>query len=461
MKRPRSSLQAIIVGGNAAGLSAASKLKRMCPSARVLVFEQGADISYSNCGIPYLIEGVVREAAHLIQVPPADWSTRRGIDVFTRHKVLAIDRKAMTLTVLQLDTLKEQTLAYDRLLIATGAQPVRPAWAGMDAPNVFTLRNLEDARRLHHFLRPGRNRVAVIGSGYLGLEMTSAFVALGYQVSLIEKAHRIAPSWHERIAERIAAVLQDRGVRLLTGVTVEGFESDEQQLAKRVRFAGTNQAHPADAFIVAVGIRPNNLLAREAGLRLGSAGAIEVDATQRTSDAAIFAAGDCAETTHQLTGEKFWMPLGTTANKQGRIAGENMAGGRRTFRGVLGTAALKLLDLELARTGLTAEQASRRRIEAETVVIQAPDIAGYLPGNKESTVVLYVHRRTGQVLGAEMAGYHGTAKRIDVLATAIAARMTIEQVAELDLTYAPPFAPVWDPILIAANQALKRYRRSG
>lgn len=447
----------VIIGGNAAGLAAASKIRRLQPTARVRVFEKGPDVSYSNCGIPFLLEGRVAKAGDLIHYSPARLLEQRGLEVFIGHQVLGIDRKKRTVTVRNLETLRDFEVAYDRLLLATGAEPIRPPGYGFESPNVFTLRSLQDGRALHSHVKAHR-RAVVVGAGYLGLEIAAALRARGMEVVIVERRRRPLAEWHAAISERVLAELQAAGIQFVAETTIEGLEVEPNGTAVAARVAGDGRVLRGEVFVLAVGVRPAVSLAREAGLALGETGAIAVDPTLRTSDTSVFAAGDCAETRHLLTGKPYWHPFGTTANKQGRVAGENMTGGHRTFPGVLGTSALALFDLEVARTGLTVQQAHSMRLEIESVVVHASDIAGYLPGKKQATVVLHVKRRDGRLLGAEMAGYHGIGARIDVLAAAITAGMTVEGLAQLDLAYAPPIAPVWDPILIAANEAIKRLR---
>ncbi len=445
---------AVIVGGNGAGLSAGSKIKRLRPSARVLVFEKGPHVSYANCGIPFWLAGDISENA-LILLSPDTLQQKRGIDVFTRHEVISIDRKAGSVRVRHCETLREFEVAYDRLLIATGARPRLPAWAIAETQNLFSLRALTDGQALRQALTSDARKVAVIGGGYLGLEMAMVFRRRGHDVVLLEQAPRILPAFHSEISERTKQYLRQQDIAVITGVQPDEPTYDGPRL-RSLRLLPDYREIQADVFFLAAGIAPNVDLARAAGLQLGPTGAIAVDDTLRTSDAQIFAAGDCIEVRHRLTGKPVWLPFGPAANRQGRIAGANMAGERQRYAGALGTSAVTIGELEVARTGLTVSQAERHFGSVESVVVQAHDIAGYMPGEKRATVALIFRKRDGRLLGAEMAGFHGIGKRIDMLATALQAGMDVRQLAELDLSYTPTIAPVWDPVLIAANAAVKK-----
>lgn len=449
-----SSFTAVIIGGNGAGLSAASKIKRLRPSARVLVFEKGPHVSYANCGIPFWLAGDVPQN-NLILLSPETLQQKRGIDVFPRHEVIAIDRRAGAVQVRHCETLREFKVAYDRLLIATGARPRLPDWAIAEAENVFTLRDLQSGQALKQALSGSLNRIAVLGGGYLGLEMAMVFRRRGLETVVLEQAARILPGFHEAISAHVQAYLERQGVTVITGLQ-PGEPRYQGPRLQSVRLSPEGRNIQADGFFMATGIVPNVELAQTAGLQLGSSGAIAVDDTLRTSDPRIFAAGDCIEVRHRMTDEPVWLPFGPAANKQGRIAGANMAGERQRYAGALGTSAVTIGELEVARTGLTLPEAQRRFNPVEHVFVQTQDIAGYMPGEKQATVVLIFRKRDGRLLGAEMAGFHGIGKRIDVLATALQAGLDVRQLAELDLSYTPTIAPVWDPILIAANAAVKK-----
>ncbi len=453
MQMRQKSFTAIIIGGNAAGLSAASKIKRLRPSARVLVFEKGPDVSYGNCGIPAMLEGRISHSDLLLHSAEA-LRRKRGLEVYPLHEGIAIRRKERAVVVRNLQTGRVFEEQYDRLLISTGAAPRLPDWLPATLENVFTLRSLEDGRRLQTALSRNSLRATVLGGGYLGIEIAAALRTRKAKVVLIEQAPRLLPSYHPAIAERVQAHLLQLGIGLHVGNPAVDFRPGGLNRIAAVRLASGLEIE-TDILVAATGARPNVQLAREADLPLGATGAIAVDEFLRTRDPDIFAAGDCIEVPHRLTGKKVWMPFGPAANRQGRIAGENMAGGRIAFPGVFGTSAFSVAGLQVARTGLGPAEAPAR---SETVVVQTRDLAAYIPGEKHATVVLTFRKLDGRLLGGQIAGYHGVAQRIDVLVAALHAGLTLKDLAQMDFGYHPEMAPVWDPLLVAANAGLKLLR---
>ncbi|MCC9078255.1 FAD-dependent oxidoreductase [Litorilinea aerophila] len=454
-----SSSTMVIIGGDAAGMSAASKIRRECPDTHVIVFEKGEHISYSACGMPYWIGGVVDSDRRLLVLTVDAARKRRGIDVRTHHEVVAIDPVRREVTVRQLGDGTSFQQPYDLLLIATGASPARPPIPGLDLPGVFTLRSLSHAQQIYHFLESRQPRRAVIiGGGYIGLEMAEAFRDRELEVTVVEMLPQILPNFDPEMVEEVAAHVQQQGVTIHTGTRVTAIQQDNPGLAVVTEEAGTL---PADLVLVATGVRPNGELARQAGLRMGQTGAIWVDDHMRTSDEHIYAAGDCVEHYHLVLEENAWIPLATSANKGGRVAGENMAGGDARFPGILGTAVVKVFDYTVAVTGVT-EQAARASGKfgeqgewVGSAVITNDDKAGYWPGAEPLKVKLVFDRRDGRVLGGQLAGKAGVNKRIDIVATAITARMTVADVGMLDLSYAPPYSHPYDPVQICANVALR------
>jgi len=449
-------MRIVIVGGVAAGMSAASQAKRRDRGAEVVVLERGPWISYSACGMPYNVGTPSRSVEDLVIVSPEAAARDRGLDVRTRREVLAIDPANRRLRVRTLGYGAEEELAWDALVVATGASAIRPPWPGLDLPGVFVLRELTDAAAMKAHLagRPAR-RAVVVGAGYIGLEMADALRGLGLEVVVLEKQPQVLPGWSGEIAAVAAAELGKHGIRVETGVSVAGVE----RAGEALRVRSDRGDHDAELVVVAVGVRPNVGLARAAGIALGASGAIAVDDRQRTSVAGIWAAGDCAEAPHLVTGRPAWIPLGTTANKAGKVAGANAAGGDERFAGIAGTAGFKLLDLQVARTGIDAAEAARLGLDPVTAVSQHHSRGKSYPGDVPVTTLVTAERGTGRLLGAQMAGADAIAKRIDVFATALTARLTIAQVEDLDLSYAPPFAPVYDPVLIAATVARKAVER--
>ncbi|RIK55937.1 MAG: hypothetical protein DCC57_04290 [Chloroflexi bacterium] len=448
----------VIIGGDAAGMSAAAKLKREQPDAEVIVFERGPHISYSACGMPYWIGGVIPSDRQLVILTPEVARKRRGIDVRIFHEVTRIDPAGHTVYGRRTDTGEQFSQPYAKLAIATGARAAKPPIRGVDLPGVFTLRSLSDGQRIHAYIADhAPKRAVVIGGGYIGVEMVEALRNLSMEVHLVELLPQIMPNFDPEMAEPVAAHIVEKGVAVRTGLKVEAIEQTGDSL--RVLTNAADGSIDADLVIVATGVQPNAELAAAAGLQLSVAGAIQVDAAMRTSDPDIYAAGDCVAHYHLVLEEPAWIPLATSANKGGRIAGDNMAGGQETFPGILGSAVVKVFDYTMATTGITESEARRSNRfgrDGEFVgsaVIENPDKAGYWPGAETLTVKLVFDRRNGRVLGGQLVGKAGVNKRIDIIATAITARMTVTDIGLLDLSYAPPYSPTYDPIQIAANVA--------
>ena len=445
----------LVIGGVAGGMSAASSFKRLKPEAEAIVFERDAHISYGACSLPYYIADVVKDINDLIGFTPETAKRQRDIDVRIRHEVETIDPDSQKISVRDLDGNTVEELSYDHLVIATGGMPIVPPFGGVDLENIFTIRNIGDGLAIKRFIDENApKRAVIVGGGYIGMEMTESLHARGIQVTVIEKMDRVLGSMDAEITKIVEAKLADKGVALHKETSVESFTGDG-----RVEMVVTDKGEfPADFVILAVGVRPNTVLAEKAGIALGFRGAIAVDSHMRTDKPNIYAAGDCAETLHLVTGKKTYIPLGSTANKQGRVAGENAGGRATTFEGVVGTAVTKIFDLEVARTGLTSLDAEREGLDYFSSTITGRSRASAYPAGKPVTVTLVAEKGTGRLLGAQMAGAEGVAHRIDTLATALYHESTLEDVARLDLAYAPPFATVWDPILIAANVALKKVK---
>ena len=449
----------VIVGGVAAGMSAASQAKRRSPQARVMVFERGAHISYGACGMPYNIEDPGRSMEDLVVLTPTAAREERGIELFLRHEVVSIDPAAHSLRVRDLARGEERTEAYDALVLATGASAVRLPLPGFDLPGVTVLRELEDGVLLKRLLAEGRKRAAIIGAGYIGMEMAHVLTARGLEVTVLEKLPQILPGWGQETVALVLEELKGHGVAVHTGVTVTGAEAGpEGHVARVLTDAGPVEA---DLVLQAVGVRPNVRLAADAGLRIGETGAIWVNQYQQTSHESVWAAGDCAEASHRVLRRNAWIPLGTTANKQGRVAGANAIGAGQRFAGIVGTAGFKVFDLEVARSGLGLEQARAEGFEPVSVTIRQRSRAHGYPGGTPVQVTLLADGPTGVLLGAELVGREGAALRANVIAAALASHMTVADLQGLDLVYAPPFAPVWDPLLVAANQLIKKTGRRG
>ncbi|MEY8354504.1 FAD-dependent oxidoreductase [Lachnospiraceae bacterium 54-53] len=449
----------VIIGGTAAGLSAASKAKRLNPGLEIRVFEKSGYISYGACGLPYFVGGLIEEPERLISLTVEQMREKRDIPAYTHHEVIKISREEKKVLVKNLDDGTVNWHAYDKLVIATGARPIKPDIEGIDAKGIHYLRTVEDGIRLKHTLleAEGESKSVIAGGGFIGLETAAEIAGTGTEVTLLESGSRLLPFLEESFSQQLLDTLRDHGVRVLLGEALERIESENGYAAAAVTDKG--KALKADLILISAGVRPNTELAEEAGIELGVRKAIRVTDYMETSDPSIWACGDCAEARHIITGKPVYIPLGTTANKQGRTAGDNLAGRRESFAGVLGSVVTKVFDQYIACTGLTGEQAEEEGYEVESVSITKADKASYYPGAGENRIRLLFDRITGKLLGAQAMGSESVAGRINVLAAAITAGMTVEEVSQLDLVYAPPVAPVYDPILIAASQAVKKVKK--
>jgi NADPH-dependent 2,4-dienoyl-CoA reductase/sulfur reductase-like enzyme len=443
----------LVIGATAAGLSAASKAKRSLPDLDVLVFEKTGYVSYGSCGFPYFIGGLIRKAEDLVSLTVEELRDKRGIGVLVRHEVTKIDRDRKQLEVRNLDNGESFTRGYDYLVIATGAAALLPDIPGLGAENVFTLRSMEDAIRIRGALEAGAKNAVLLGAGPIGLELAEQLCLAGVQTTLVELQSRLLPFLPEEYARRVQDILEENKVSLRLEASAHEILAREGKV-RALRLRGGEDI-PADLVVLAAGIAPNTALAEDCGLSLGLKKAIVVDAAMRTSDPSIWACGDCVQTTNLITGKPVYAPLGTNANKQGRAAGSSIAGERACFPGVLSSQVFKFFDLYAALTGLSPEAALASGFEAAETSIVKEDKGSYYPGGIETRLNLVFERSGGRLLGARGIGGVSIAGRVNVLAAAITAGMTVEQLNNLDLVYTPSVAPVYDPILIAAGSALK------
>jgi NADPH-dependent 2,4-dienoyl-CoA reductase/sulfur reductase-like enzyme len=425
-------MRLLVIGGVAAGLSAAARARRIDPSLEIVVLEKGADISYGACGLPYYLEGRVRRAEELIVHTPEYFRKERNIAVRTGARVVSISHPRREVT---LDG--GERVHYDRLVIATGARPRTKDFEGATLPpHVFTLHTLEDAERLKAYLCDKQPKQAVVvGAGYIGLEAADALRRNGMAVTVVEQGPHVL----------------GRGDAELTKAVRERLERFRVELQLNTRISAVERR---ELVILATGLRPNVEIAVEGGVEVGRTGAIRVDEHMETNLPGVFAAGDCAEAPHLVTGRPAYIPLGTTANKMGRVAGANAAGRRERFGGVVGTAILNIFGMGVAFSGLSVEHARREGFSPVSARIAAPSRPGYF-GGKPITVELVADAATRRLLGGSVWGEDGVEGRINVIATALHNRMRVEDLEQLDLAYAPPFATVWDPVLIAAQQLIK------
>jgi NADPH-dependent 2,4-dienoyl-CoA reductase/sulfur reductase-like enzyme len=442
----------VVIGGDAAGMTAAATARRRVPAGQldIVAFEKGNYTSYSACGIPYLIGGLVSDVDALIARAPEE-HVRRGIDARIGHDVLVVDTDRRRVRVRAVETGVESWEAFDQLVIATGSTPRRPPLPGVDADGIFGVQTLDDGLAVRAAAdAAGVRHAVVVGGGYIGLELGEALVRRGLAVALVESGPQPMSTLDPEMGELVADALRAVGVDVYVGERVEGFDTDGGRVTG-VRTAA--RALPADLVILGLGVEPNSGLARDAGIPVGDSGGIAVDDHVRTGIDGIYAAGDCSETFHRVSRRPVVVALGTHANKQGRVAGINATAGDAVFPGVLGTAASKICKYEVARTGLSEREAAAAGFDAVATSVDTTTRAGYYPDAAPIRVRVVAELGTGRLLGAQIVGEEGAAKRVDVLAAAIWNDMTVDDVASMDLSYAPPFAPVWDPTLMAARRA--------
>ncbi|WP_225336611.1 FAD-dependent oxidoreductase [Halomicrobium urmianum] len=437
----------VVVGGDAAGMSAASKAKREDPDLEVIVFEKGQWVSYAACGMPYYVKGEVDELEDLVAVTPERFREERDIDLRTGHEVVGIDPERQTVAVEGDGERFEQS--YDHLLVGVGASAIVPPFDGTDLDGVFTIHDMDEAGEIESYVTDqSPDRAAIVGGGYVGIEMAEALSARGVDVALYEMLPHVLQPFGEQVAEVVEDHLRERGVDLHLDTAVSGFDGDGR--VDRVVLEG-GESDPTDVVIVGVGVAPNVGLAEEAGIELGSTGAIATDEYGRTNYENVYAAGDCAEARHVVTGEPDHVPLALTANRAGRAIGQTVTGSPTPTGDIAGTAIVKAFDLGAARTGIVDEERAREAgFEPVSVTITDESRPGYYPGSEEIQITLVADRDSGRLLGGSVVGAEG-AKRIDTVATALHAGMTVTELQNADLAYAPPFSPVWDPVLTAAK----------
>jgi NADPH-dependent 2,4-dienoyl-CoA reductase/sulfur reductase-like enzyme len=436
----------VVIGGDAAGMTAATNARRGRPDLEIVVLEKGRYTSYSACGIPYVVGGEVATVDDLVVRTPQEFRDGHRIDVRIRHEVRGIDLDARRLEVRALDHERTLTLGFDLLHIATGARPLRPPIPGIDGPGIFGVQTLDDAQVLLDEVAKGAlRRVTVVGAGYIGLEMAEAFVQRGAKVTLLDAAPQPMSTLDPDMGKLVAAAARAYGIDVRCGFAVEGFSPGTVHTAEG--------DVPADLVVLGLGVAPNSALATDAGIAVGARGAIGVDHRQRTSHEGIYAAGDCADVRHRVTGQRVHIALGTVANKTGRVAGVNLGGGYATFGGVLGTAITRVCEVEIARTGLNEREAANAGIEVHVGSVAATTRAHYHPGARPLHAKVLAEKGTGRLIGGQVVGADRAGKRIDTLATAITAGMTTAEFAELDLSYAPAVSPLWDAFQLAARAA--------
>lgn len=453
-------MRLVVIGGIAAGTKAASRARRVDPNLEITIYQEEPEISQSECGLPYLISGVVEGRDDLVARTPEEFAEKE-VEVLVRHRVERIDPENKTLTIRNLGTDEEFEDSYDRLIIATGAKAVLPPIDGADLDGVFVLRFLTDADAIMKYVKErSPEKAAVVGGGYIGLEVVENLKQLGMDVAIVEVDDRIANTYGHEAAEKIAEHLKEKGVDVVTCERVEEMVGEDNRV-RAIRFNGKELE--AELVIVGIGIKPCVNLAREAGAEIGPTGAIQVDKYLKTSLPNVWAAGDCVESLDLVTGEPGWVPLGDTANQMGRVAGTNAARGSAgadalQFPGTLGTGVFKVFDLGVAKTGLSEEGAEEAGFEVVTAALEAVDRAGYYPGGGSTFVKLIADGATGRLIGAEIVGASAD-KYVDICATAIWGRLSYPDLVNLDLAYAPPFGPVLSPIIQAASVLANEFEK--
>ncbi len=437
----------VVIGGDAGGMTAATQARRLDGDLDIVALEKSQWVSYSACGIPYLVAGDIGSLDDLVARTPQEFRDRHKIDVRLRHEAVAIDTAAGQIEVRDHEHGRTVRLPYDQLMIATGARPRRPDIPGINGESVLGVQTLDDAQRLlERTQRSNPRDVVVVGGGYIGLEMAEAYVRRGVRVTVVDGAAEIMGALDPDMAALVRAAMIRHGIEVRCGVRVTGFEPGTVHLD-----AGDDL--PADLVVLGTGVEPNTELAVEAGIATGVKGAISVNARQQANVDGVWAAGDCCESFHRVSRRPVHVALGTVANRQARVAGTNLGGGYATFPGVVGTAVAKLCSTEVARTGLSEREAAEAGLGYVVGKIEATTRAGYYPGAKPIVVKLLAERGAGRVLGVQIVGEEGAGKRIDAAAVALTAGFTVEELISADLAYAPPFSPLWDPVQVAARKA--------
>lgn len=437
----------VIIGGVAGGATAAARIRRLDENAEIIIFERSGFVSYANCGLPYYIGGVIEDQEELTLQTPEMFMKRFRIDVRVKHEVTAIHPEKKTVTVRRLEDNTVFEESYDKLLLAPGAKPVRPSLPGMDIPNLYTLRTVEDTLRIHAFVQKEKPKSVVIaGGGYIGVEVAENLRDLGIQVTIVQRPNQLLNPLDYDMASFVHAKMRQKGVRLMLGHSVEGFAEENGQIQVILKDAEPLQA---DMVLLAIGVQPDTELAKNAGIKLGIKGSILVNNHMETSVPDIYAAGDAVEVKHYITGEKALISLAGPANKQGRIAADNICGGDSAYLGSQGSSVIKVFDMTVAVTGLNERAAKAAGLDYDKVFLSPSSHASYYPGAQVMTMKVVFEKKTYKLLGAQIIGYEGVDKRIDVLATAMHAGLTAIELKNLDLSYAPPYSSAKDPVNMA------------
>jgi len=439
-------MKILVIGGVAAGMSAAARARRLDEYAEIVVLERSKHVSFANCGLPYHVGGIIKDRDQLLLQTPHGLKASLNLDVRVRHEVRGIDRQNRTVQVKDLDSGREYDESYDKLVLATGAVPIRPNLPGIDHFRVNVLRNIEDMDRIKGVIDGGARKVVVIGGGYIGVEMAENLRERGLDVDLVEMADQIIPPMDREMVRDLEVHMADHGVKLHLGSSAVGFSEVSNQIKVELSDA---RVILADLAILSIGVRPDTSLARSAGLAIGPRGGVQVDAHMRTSDPDIYAAGDAVEVMDMVTGQPALIPLAGPANRQGRVAGENICGRNTTYSSTQGTAIVKVFDMTAGGTGASEKTLKKIGRPYLKIYLHPSGHAGYYPGSTPMHIKVLFEPGTGKLLGAQVVGYEGVDKRLDVFATAIRAGLTISDLQHLELSYAPPYASAKDPVNMA------------
>ena len=440
----------VIIGAVASGTKTAAKARREDPYAKITLITDEAEISYASCGTPYFISDIIKDSNSLIIREPDFFRKMLNIDVLTEHLAESVDPIAKNVEIKNLKTKQSITLEYDRLVLAVGSSPNIPQFEGVEHGNIFTLHNIPSAIRIKSIIQQKKIKNAlIVGGGFIALEMAESLISRGINTRVIIRRDQILSNFDKDIALLVQNYIKTKGVQVLEEDEIREFKADSD--GNVISVITKKQTVPAEFVLLATSIRPNVQVAKNAGIEIGQTGAIHVNEKLETNIPDIYAVGDCVESTHLLTGKPVWLPLATTSNKHGRVAGINITGGNDTFPGILGTFVVKVFDWTIAKTGLSENEANKNGFETETIIVPSNDKTHYYPDSKRIIVKLIAEKSSGLLLGAEIIGDGVVDKRIDVVASALTGKATIEQLSKYDLSYAPPYSTPMDPVITAAN----------
>lgn len=450
--------QLIIIGGVAAGTKAAAKARRESPDLKITLYTESRYISYSACGMPYYIENLIKDEKRLIVRTPEYFKEREDIDIHIKHKVTRILPEENKVEVENLETGEKFIDEYSKLLIATGSRAFVPDIEGVKLQNVFVLKDIDDAVEIKKNIKQSK-KVVIVGGGYIGLELLESFKAHDTDLTMIDRSQQILNTFDLDISSHIQNYLiEEKNINIITNESMKRLIGDSKSFVKQVETSGGKIIN-ADMVILALGVRPNIELAKEAGIEIGETGAIKVNERMQTNFPDVFAAGDCVETINIVTDKSVWIPLGSTANKMGRIAAINITGGYEEFKGITGSMVVKIFDYTASKTGLSEKEAKELGYDYVIAILMHRDKSGYMPDAKEITIKMIAEKSSGRILGAQVIGKGDADKRVNVVAAALTANMTVKEFMGIDLTYAPPYSPSIDPILIAAQMLYSKLKK--